>query len=40
MFKLINDESGWEIFQNVINSSGILYAKSKSDRELLKKLNP
>nr|WP_216691539.1 hypothetical protein [Enterococcus innesii] len=38
MFKLFNDESEWEIFQNVINSSGILYAKSKSDKELLTKI--
>lgn len=34
MFKLTLDDSEWSIFQNIINYSGSIYAKSKKEKEL------
>lgn len=38
MFKIFNDDSEWEIFQNVINLPHLKYAKSTSEKELLEKI--
>lgn len=38
MFKVFNNDSEWELFQNVIKVKRISYAKSKKEKELFEKI--
>lgn len=38
MFKFFNDDSEWEIFQNVITIDRVSFAKSKKEKTLLKEI--
>lgn len=38
MFKFFNDDSEWEIFQNVITIDTVSFAKSKKEKTLLKEI--
>ncbi|GFH40272.1 hypothetical protein Hs20B_06700 [Lactococcus insecticola] len=38
MFKVFNDESEWEIFNNFINGNRLTFAKSRAEKSLIEKI--